>query len=139
MSAFTETILFVFGLVALGYLSGWCGLLSARAGAGLTEFAVSIALPLLLFRTMAGAHFENGLPWRLWATYYLAVALVWTIGQTLIIRVFGRDSRAGVVGGLAASFSNLLLLGAPFMLGVFGEEGFEILSLIISVHLPTLL
>ena len=32
-----------------------------------------------------------------------------------------------------------MLLGIPFMLGVFGRQGFEILSLIVSVHLPSMM
>ena len=54
MSPVVETILFVFGLVALGYLAGLSGYLKTEVGDALTEFAVGVALPLLLFRTMVG-------------------------------------------------------------------------------------
>ena len=53
--------------------------------------------------------------------------------------MFGRDSQAGVVGGVSSAFSNIVLIGIPFMLGVFGQPGFEILSLLISVHLPIMI
>ncbi|MEI5679299.1 MULTISPECIES: AEC family transporter [unclassified Mesorhizobium] len=139
MSPLVETVLFVFGLVALGYLAGLTGYLKSEVGDALSQFAVGVALPILLFRTMVSADFHGSAPWALWATYFTAVAVVWTAGHLVMTRIFGRDSQAGVVGGVAASFSNVLLLGIPFMLGVFGQEGFEILSLIISVHLPTML
>lgn len=139
MSPLAETVLFVFGLVALGYLSGLTGYLKTETGDALSEFAVGVALPLLLFRTMVEADFHGAAPWVLWATYFSAVAVAWTAGHLVTTRVFGRDSQAGVVGGVATAFSNLLLLGVPFMQGVFGQEGFEILSLIISVHLPTMI
>ena len=48
MSSLSETVFFVFGLVALGYLSGWTGYLRAEVGEALSQFAVAIALPLLL-------------------------------------------------------------------------------------------
>ena len=32
-----------------------------------------------------------------------------------------------------------MLLGIPFILGVFGQEGVDVLSLLISVHLPTMM
>ena len=54
-------------------------------------------------------------------------------------RVFGRDSRAAVVGGVAASFSNLVLLGLPLVIGVYGQAGVEVLSLLIMVHLPIMI
>jgi malonate transporter and related proteins len=139
MSPLIETVLFVFGLVALGYLAGLTGYLKTEVGDALSAFAVGVALPLLLFRTMVNADFHGTAPWALWATYFTAVIIAWTAGHLTITRIFGRDGQAGVVGGVATAFSNLVLLGAPFMLGVFGQQGFEILSLIIAVHLPTML
>lgn len=139
MSPIAETILFVFGLVAAGYLSGLLGYLKVEVGDAVAEFAVSVALPLLLFRTMLGADFHGAAPWALWACYFTAVIVTWAAGQLMTTRVFGRDAKAGVVGGVTAAFSNLVLLGIPFMLGVYGQEGFEILSLLVSVHLPTMI
>lgn len=139
MSPLVETVLFVFGLVALGYIAGATGYLRSETGDALSEFAIGVALPLLLFRTMIGADFHGSAPWSLWATYFIAVTVAWTAGHLVTTRMFGRDGQAGVVGGVSSAFSNLVLLGIPFMLGVFGQEGFEILSLIVSVHLPTMM
>lgn len=139
MSVLTETILFVFGLVAFGYLSGTVGYLKTEVGDALTSFATGIALPLLLFRTMAVAGFHGSAPWALWTTYFTAVIVAWTAGHLATTRVFGRNSQAGVVGGVATAFSNLVLLGIPFITSVYGQGGFEILSLIISVHLPVMI
>ncbi|WP_432283231.1 AEC family transporter [Aminobacter sp. BA135] len=139
MSPLVETVLFVFGLVALGYLTGASGYLRSETGDALSEFAIGVALPLLLFRTMIGADFHGSAPWSLWATYFIAVTVAWTAGHLVTTRMFGRDGQAGVVGGVSSAFSNLVLLGIPFMLGVFGQEGFEVLSLIVSVHLPTMM
>jgi len=139
MSTLTETILFVFGLVAAGYIAGLTGYLRSETGDAVAEFAVNVALPLLLFRTMIGADFHGAAPWALWFCYFSAVLVVWTAGHLVTTRGFGRDAKAGVVGGVTAAFSNLVLLGIPFMQGVFGEQGFEILSLLVSVHLPIMI
>ena len=135
MSPVTETVLFVFGLVALGYCAGWSGYLKTQTGDGLAEFAVGVAMPLLLFRTMISADFHGAAPWRLWAAYLAAAIVAWVAGSLVTTQVFGRDRAAGVVGGVAACFSNTALLGIPFTLGVFGQEGVDVLSLIISVLL----
>ncbi|MGB3501492.1 MAG: AEC family transporter [Mesorhizobium sp.] len=139
MSTLVETILFVFGLVAAGYLSGLIGYLRVETGDAVAEFAVAVALPLLLFRTMLTADFEGAAPWALWGCYFTAVAVTWTTAHLAMTRGFGRDARAGVVGGVTGAFSNLVLLGIPFMLGIFGQEGFEILSMLVAVHLPTMI
>ncbi|GLS41499.1 transporter [Mesorhizobium tianshanense] len=139
MSPLIETVLFVFGLVALGYLAGLTGYLKAEAGEAIAEFAVGVAMPLLLFRTMVNADFHGSAPWPFWGAYFAAAAVTWAAGHLVITRVFGRDARAGVVGGVSSAFSNLVLLGIPFVLGTFGPGGFEVLSLLISVHLPTMI
>lgn len=139
MSPLTETVLFVFSLVALGYLAGLTGYLKPASGEGISDFAVSVAVPLLLFQTMVNADFHGVAPWRLWIAYFTAAAITWTAGHMVTTRIFGRDARAGVVGGVSSAFSNTVLLGAPFILGIFGQSGFEVLSLLVSVHLPVMM
>lgn len=139
MSPVAETIAFVFGLVGLGYIAGWIGLLRPQVGDALTDFAIVVAVPALLFRTMIGIDFEGAAPWALWLAYFAAVPVVWIGGHLAVTRGFGREAAAGVVAGIAASFSNLLLLGIPFTLGVFGQPGIEILSLLLAVHLPVMM
>jgi predicted permease len=139
MSVLAQTVLFVFGLVALGYVSGLTGYLKAESGEAISEFAVGVAMPLLLFRTMVGADFHGAAPWPFWATYFLGVAVTWTAGHIVMTRLFGRDARVGVVGGVSSAFSNLVLLGIPFVLGVFGQPGIDVLSLLVAVHLPTMM
>lgn len=139
MSVLAQTVLFVFGLVALGYLAGWTGYLKAESGEAISEFAVGVAMPLLLFRTMTNVDFHGAAPWPFWGTYFLAVAITWAIGHLAMTRIFGRDARVGVVGGVSSAFSNLVLLGIPFMLGVFGQPGIDVLSLLVAVHLPIMM
>jgi predicted permease len=139
MSSLVETVLFVFGLAALGYISGLCGYLKPAIGDAVAEFAVKVALPVLLFRTMAHADFHGAAPWTLWTVYFFAAAVTWVGGHLTVTRIFGRDSAAGVVGGVSAAFSNSVLLGIPFVLGVYGRDGVEILSLIVSVHLAVMM
>lgn len=139
MSPLTETVLFVFGLVAVGYLAGWTGYLKAEIGDGLSQFAVGVAVPLLLFRTMVNADFHGAAPWRLWCAYFAAVIVAWTAGNLATTRMFGRDAALGVVGGVATAFSNTVLVGVPFVLGIYGQVGMDVLSLIVSIHLPTMM
>jgi malonate transporter len=138
VSPVVETILFVFGLVALGYLAGLTGYLKAEVGDALTEFAIGVALPLLLFRTMVGADFHGSAPWALWTAYFAAAAMTWVVGHLAMTRIFHRDPQMGVVGGFSSAYSNLVLLGIPFMLGVYGQGGFEVLSLLIAIHMPAM-
>jgi malonate transporter and related proteins len=139
MPPFVETILFIFALIVIGYGAAALGLLKAQTGEGLSTFVVSVALPMLLFRTLLAADFGSGLPWGLWIAYFSGIAVTWTLGHITIRQVFGRDARAGVVAGVTSAFANLVLLGLPLIAGIYGPEGLLLLSLIISIHLVILM
>lgn len=131
----SEAIIVVFAIIALGYFAASTGLLKMSIGDALADFVFVIAIPLLLFRTMVSADFGETSPWTLWLSYFTGVLAAWVCGQVLVRKVFGRDRRAAVVGGVTAAFSNLVVVGIPFVLSVFGQEGFAVLSLLVAVHL----
>jgi predicted permease len=134
-----ETIIVVFGVIAIAYAAAYFKLLDERVGDGLSDFVFVIAAPLLLFRTMVTADFHGAAPWSLWIAYFTGVIIAWAASDIAIKTVFGRDNRAGVVAGVSGAFSNLVFLGMPLMLGVFGQDGFSILSLIVAVHMPIMM
>lgn len=139
MPPFAETILFVFILIVVGYGAAASRLLKQETGDAMADFVFTLALPLLLFRTIATADFSGAAPWGLWIAYFTAVAVTWAAGHLVIRRVWGRDARAGVVAGVTAAFSNLVLLGLPLVQGVYGADGLAVLSLIVSVHLVVMM
>jgi predicted permease len=94
---------------------------------------------VLIFRTIATADFSAAEPWRLWLPFYAAFGLAWIAGTLLIRRGFGRDHRAGVVGGLASSYGNTVLIGLPLTITAFGDEGAVPLALIIAIHMPLMM
>lgn len=134
-----QTIIVVFGVIAVAYAAAHFKLLDERVGDGLSEFVFMIAAPMLLFRTMATADFHGVAPWGLWTAYFSGLAAAWALSDLAIKVVFGRDNRAGVVAGVSGAFSNLVFLGMPLMLGAYGQEGFAILSLIVAIHMPSVM
>ncbi len=134
-----QTIIVVFGVIAIAYAAAHFRLLDENVGDGLSDFVFMIAAPLLLFRTMVTADFHGAAPWELWTAYFAGVIVAWIAADLVIKIIFGRDNRAGVVAGVSGAFSNLVFLGMPLMLGVFGQEGFAILSLIVAVHMPIMM
>jgi len=132
-------VLPVFGLIAIGYAVGWLRILPEVTGDALADFVFTVAVPVLIFRTIATADFSAAEPWRLWLPFYSAFALAWIAGTLLIRRVFQRDHRAGVVAGLASSYGNTVLIGLPLTIAAFGPEGAVPLALIIALHMPLMM
>lgn len=139
MPAYTETIIYIFALIALGYLSVATNYLKAEVSDSLTAFIYKVGVPLLLFKNTLNADFQSGSIVQLWSVYFGSAACIWAISHLTIQKAFGRDTRAGVVAGVTGAFSNCVLVGIPFITGVYGDEGMAILSKILTIHLPVML
>jgi malonate transporter len=108
-------------------------------GEKLTELVFTLAIPLLLFDTLAKADFHGVSPWRIWAAYFIPFAIVWIASHLMIVRLFGRDNRAGIVAGGSAAYSNGVLIGVPLMQAALGDKGTVFLIVIVAVHLPIMM
>ncbi|MEO9459034.1 MAG: AEC family transporter [Lentilitoribacter sp.] len=139
MPPYIETILYIFSLIGLGYIAVATKYLKPEIGEGLTSFIYNVGVPLLLFKNILNADFGSGEVLVIWAVYFSAGLVVWTLSHLVVQFVFGRDTRAGVVAGVTGAFSNCVLVGIPFITGVYGEEGVAILSKILTIHLPVML
>ena len=132
-------VLPVFGLIAIGYLAARTGLLRDTVGDGLSNFVFMVAVPCLLFKTLATADVPEASPWAYWAVYFAAVVVVWTSATVLVTRVFGRDGPTGTVAGFSAAQANTVLIGIPLILTSFGDAGRVPIFLLIAIHLPVMM
>lgn len=138
-AAIAAIVVPVFGLVALGFAGARSRLLKPAVGDGLADFVFTVALPVLLFRTLATSRIGEASPWVLWACYFAGAALAWLASDLLIRRVFGRDARAGLAAGISGGFSNIVLVGIPFTISAYGEAGSVPVATLIAVHLPVMM
>ncbi len=134
-----EIVLPVFGVIALGYFAAWTKLLSERAGEGLNDYVFLIAIPVMIVKTLLGAGLPEGSPWGYWLSYFIGVALVWSLAQIVTWKFYGRPGREAVIAGFASSQSNVVLIGIPLVLTAYGEAGAVPLFLLIAVHLPLMM
>lgn len=139
MLATAENVLPVFLLIFAGWLIVASGYLQARAGEALSEFVFKVAVPVLLFKTIAEADFHGAFPVRLWIAYFSAVAVVWTLGHVMTNRLFRTDHRTATVTGISSAFANTIFVGLPLVDRTVGPEGLVALSILIAVHLPVMM
>jgi len=129
-------VLPVFGLIGLGYLLRWLRLVRETTGEGLSDFVFVIALPCLIFRTLAKADIPAVQPWGYWIAYFAGLGIVWTLASLIASRGFGRKGPELVVSGFAAAQSNTVFVGVPMILKAYGDAGAVPLGLLLAVHLP---
>ena len=129
-----EIVLSIFGLIGIGYAAVRFGIVRPAVADHLAEFVFVIAVPVLLFRTLATADFSGTSPWRLWGVYFVVMAATWILADRLSRRLFGFNARRGLVAGISATYSNLVLIGIPLVDRALGEEGMIVVLLLVSIH-----
>ncbi|MCB0136914.1 MAG: AEC family transporter [Caldilineaceae bacterium] len=138
MDAILTTVLPVFGMIVLGYGFTKAKLFDATAGRGISLFVFNVAIPALLFRTVATVEQQQGAPWDLWLAFFGGLAITW-IAAAFVARFFeGLSVSGGAAASMAAGFGNLALLGTPLALSHFGQQAALPLGMILSVHAPVL-
>ena len=130
----------VFALIAAGYASVLFRFVSEGAHKGISEFAFSIAIPALLFRTIVVSEFPDVSPWRMWGAYYGALAFTWIAALVIsrLMRERREDREDGVVFAIGSVYGNIVMLGIPLVISALGNEGAGPMSLILSVNTPLL-
>lgn len=139
MLATVENVLPVFLLIFAGWLIVASGYLQAKAGDALSDFVFKVAVPVLLFRTIAEADFHGAFPVRLWVAYFSAVAVTWAIAYGMANRLFHTDHRTATVAGVSSAFANTIFIGLPLVDRTVGPEGLVALSILVAVHLPVMM
>jgi predicted permease len=129
-------VLPVFALIALGYLAARFDLLSAAGRKGLAEFATTLAIPALLFRTIAGSAQLPPAPARLWLAFFGSAAVAW-LAATLTTRfVLRRPAADGASIAMTSTYGNTVMLGIPLCLGLYGELAAAPMAVILAIHSP---
>jgi hypothetical protein len=136
MLASLLVVLPVFGLIALGYGARWLKVVRESTGEGLSDFVFVLAVPCLLFRTLAKADIPAVQPWGYWIAYFTGLAVIWALAMLVASRLFARSGPELVVSGFAAAQSNTVFVGVPMILKAYGDAGAVPLGLLLAIHLP---
>ncbi|WP_162918475.1 AEC family transporter [Taklimakanibacter deserti] len=137
MSSVLTTILPVFGLIALGFICARTKFIGAAAGQGLSQVVFNLAMPALLFRTVAVIDQQSLSPWPLWSALFGGIAFVWLV-TTVIANTTKLIAAAPASAAMGASFGNLAMLGLPLTLAHFGDRAALPVGFVLSIHAPIL-
>ena len=113
MNALLDVILPVFAVIGFGYAAARAGLLDRGAVDGLMRFAQTVAVPCLLFRSIATLDLASVYDARLFLAFYLGAFAAFALGFAGARLLFARPVTDSVAIGFVCLFSNSLLLGLP--------------------------
>ena len=133
MSTVLDIILPIFGLVFFGYLSGRAKWITEAGIEGLSSFVFTIAIPIMLFHSIASAELPEQIPWNFIFAYY---AMTLTLFGFCLAsgRLSGLDVTEASVFAMSGVYSNVVLLGIPLVLTSFGDTATIPLFIIVSTN-----
>ncbi|MCA0422276.1 MAG: AEC family transporter [Proteobacteria bacterium] len=130
------TVFPIFALILIGWAAIRTGLVREETGNGVADYVFMIAIPLMLFRTLATAPLPASPPWAFWASYFISLGLIWVAQTRIASHTFTRGQQESAIIGFTAVQSNMVLMGIPMVLRVFGDAGAIPLFLLVAVNLP---
>lgn len=138
MTEIIDIVLPVFGLLGVGYVAAWSGLMSVSAADGFSAYVYRIAIPALVFRAIALTPAPDIAPVTLLLCYFGAVAIVWTLASLAARYVLKIDGPVSAIVGVGAAYSNTVMLGLPLVVTSYGSEGALIFFILFPFHMPVM-
>lgn len=129
-------VLPVFLVVGTGYVVVRTGYLGADLSDHLNNYAVRLAVPVLLFDSMYRVDFQQAFHPRMLAAFYVGAFAAFFIAVLLARVIWKRRPGESVAVGFCAFFSNTVILGLSIVERAFGETVLAPAIGIISFHAP---
>ncbi|TNF88138.1 MAG: AEC family transporter, partial [Gammaproteobacteria bacterium] len=102
----------------------------------LMKFAITFAIPCLLFRATSTIDLAAAFDWRILVAYYSAAITGFILVYLIARKLFKRRPGEAVAIGFAALFSNLVLLGLPISERAWGVDTMAPNFALVSVNAP---
>lgn len=123
MDAFVNVALPVFAVILAGYVVGRAGLLGDESSKALNGFVYYVALPALIFISMARVPVASVFDWDFIGAFFGAQALTFVVAVAVARFAFPGSFAELSLHGIASVFSNTGYMGLPLLLIAFGEAG----------------
>ena len=111
----------VFIVIAIGYLFTRQGVFTREGLMALGRFVISIALPALVFKTVAEKSIADVVIPAYLFGYAAASLSCFAIGLAVSLWISRQTLTASAINALGQSFSNSAFIGYPLLLGVLGS------------------
>lgn len=119
----------IFGLIFAGYACRRFNVLGPTAASELNRFVVWLALPAVLFKTLAHATWQTLYHPGFIAAFCLACAVVFV--AVLVVRlVTGQRLADASIESIAASYPNVAYVGLPLCMLVFGPSSLTFVMIV---------
>ena len=82
-------------MIVLGYGFAKANIFDAVSGRGISLFVFNVAIPALLFKTVAAIEAQEAAPWGLWFAFFGGITLTWIATALISQRIDGISASGG--------------------------------------------
>lgn len=136
MLANLQIILPVFLLIGVGFLAAKQRIFTADQADAVMRFALTFAIPALLFSAVAKLDLSQVFEPKLLASFYAGNTFAFFAGALIARRFFKRPPGAAVAVGFSGMFANSVLIGIPVIERAYGTEALQPVYALVAVHAP---
>lgn len=111
-----------FGLILLGAIAEKRFRIEEKGLAWLNIFVFYFAVPPLVFKSIAEAPVEKLLNWSFFGVTTLSTYLIFFTMLAISLLVYRARMTSAAIQASAASYSNLVYLGLPIAIGIYGRD-----------------
>lgn len=129
-----EVIFPVFAIALLGYIVTYKGVFGIRDIEGISRYVFTIAIPVMLFNSMAKIDLPDTPNWAFLFSYYGIAIIMFGLGMWLSKRWFHYSPQEQSIFGMGTSYSNALLIGLPLISSGLGDEALLPVFMLIALH-----
>jgi predicted permease len=123
MDALINVVIPIFGIILTGYLAGRLDVLGQESAAALNRFVYYFAIPAALFIFTARAPIDRIFNWSFIGAFISGSLLTLLIALIIGRFCFRQDTATLGLAGMTAVFGQMLGIGLPLLLTVYGSDG----------------
>jgi malonate transporter and related proteins len=116
-----DLVLPVFAIIVTGWLAGWLGYISRSLADGLVHFAYNVAMPALLFVTIAQEPARSLLEWRFLFAFGGGSILCFIVVFLAVRAGWGHDVASSTMYGMTAAMTNTGFVALPILHSIYGQ------------------
>ena len=121
MEPIFNVVLPVFAIILCGYACGRLGVLGEASSEALNKFVYNVALPVLLFYSMARVEPAEIFQWSFIAVVAIGNGIIMLLAMTISKVVYGNRLGETALFGMLSTFGNTGFMGIPLAIVAFGE------------------
>jgi len=122
MQAIINIVFPVFAIILSGYICGRFKILGAESSEALNRFVFYVAMPVLLFHSMAQLAPHEIFHLSFMLTYGGGQIITFVLAFTVARLIFRQPLIDGIMRGMASAYTNIGYMGLPLVLIAFGAD-----------------